>query len=87
MASYKDYTRVASPLIDFALLGIVFDTYDGEGISQRVGWVSFSIPVMVMDFPKAVLGIVFDTHDGHTKLFGGVWGNLRALGIVFDTYV
>ena len=51
-------------------------------------WVSFSIPVMVMGFSKVVLGIFFDTHDGHRKLFGSfgsVWGNLRALGIVFDT--
>ena len=32
-----------------------------------------------------LLGIVFETRDGHRKLFGSVWGNLRALGIVFDT--
>ena len=25
------------------LLGIVFDTRDGDGLSQRVGWVSFPI--------------------------------------------
>ena len=89
-------------------------------------WVSFSIPVMVMGFPKAVLGIVFDTHKAawivllvlkYSPLTTGyrfrypwwlwafpklcwvsfliptmaignslvVWGNLRALGVVFDT--
>ena len=27
------------------MLGIVFDTCDDYGLSQRVGWVSFSIPI------------------------------------------
>ena len=56
--------------------------------STKESWVSFSTPVMVMGFLKAVLGIIFDSHDGHRKFFGSfgsVWGNLRALGIVFDT--